>query len=68
MQARPAWRTEGSRATRALNLLEDRGDGQFSNFAAAGPYFTADVIKNGRTMPVLIKPDLQQIQPVDSAG
>lgn len=62
------WHRQGARATRALNLLEDRGDGQFSNFAASGTDFTADVTKDGKLMRVLIKPDLQEIQPIGNVG
>jgi hypothetical protein len=64
----PGWKTEGLRATRALNLLERRGDGQFSNFSASGDDFTADVTKDGRTTAVLIRPDQQQVQPIGTAG
>ena len=64
----PGWKTEGLRATRALNLLENRGDGQFSNFNASGDDFTADVTKDGRTTAVLIRPDPKHIQPIGTAG
>jgi hypothetical protein len=56
------------RATEALNLLEAKGYGQFSDFKAAGHDFTADVTKDGRTMHVLIKPDAHQIEQVGQAG
>ncbi len=62
------WHHQGLRATRALNLLEDRGDGQFSHFAASGSDFTAEVTKDGKAMPVLIKPDRGQIQPIGHAA
>jgi hypothetical protein len=62
------WHYQGQRATRALNLLENRGDGQYSDFRASGADFTADVSKDGKLMPVLIRPDLQQIQPIGHTG
>jgi hypothetical protein len=66
--AQPAWRTQGLRATRALNLLENQTDGQFSNFSASGADFTADVTKDGKTTAVLVRPDRHQIQPLGNAG
>ena len=67
-QSAANWHREGLRATRALNLLENRSDGQFSNFRADGADFAANVTKDGRTMSVPIKPDLQQIQTIGNAG
>ncbi len=51
----------GMRATRALNMLEAAGDGQYSNFVQSGRNFTADVMKNGSSMHVLINPASGQI-------
>jgi hypothetical protein len=67
-QSATNWHRQGLRATRALNLLENRSDGQFSNFRADGADFAADVTKNGKVMAVLIKPDQRQIQTVGDAG
>lgn len=47
---------EGARATDALNLLEAKGDGDFSNFKPAGADFSADVVQNGKTVHVTIDP------------
>lgn len=47
------WRSpdqQGLRATAALNLLEAKGDGQFSNFSPSGRDFTAVVTKDGKTI------------------
>jgi hypothetical protein len=51
----------GMRATRALNMLEAAGDGQYSNFMESGRNFTADVVKGGGTVHVLINPASDQI-------
>ncbi len=70
-QSRTDWRSpdqQGLRATAALNLLEAKGDGQFSNFSRSGRDFTAVVTKEGKTMQVLIKPDSRQIVQMSQTG
>jgi hypothetical protein len=54
---------QSRRATHALNMLEAQGYGDFSHFRKAGDDFTANVMKDGRTMQVLVNPDTNQIQP-----
>ena len=57
------WRSQGMRATEALNLLEAKGDGQFTSFTRSGADFTAEVTKHGKQMQVMINPDTKQIMP-----
>ncbi|HEX2941180.1 MAG TPA: hypothetical protein VHO91_09040 [Rhodopila sp.] len=59
---------DGNRATHALNMLEDQGYTRFSHFQASGQDFTADVVKDGRTMQVRINPDSDAIQPANAAS
>jgi hypothetical protein len=54
---------QAMRATHALNMLEAQGYGDFSHFRRAGDNFTADVMKDGRAMQVLINPGTNVIQP-----
>ena len=50
------------RMTQALNILEARGDGAFSNFhATAGNDFTAQVTENGRQVAVTVDPATSQV-------
>jgi hypothetical protein len=51
----------GDRATMALNALESQGYTRFSNFRPDGRDFAADVIRDGRTMHVLIAPETGNI-------
>ncbi|HET6607438.1 MAG TPA: PepSY domain-containing protein [Rhodopila sp.] len=62
-QAQPeaSWQRQGARATHALNMLEDQGFSQFTNFQADGQNFSADVVKHGHVMQVTINPDTKQI-------
>jgi len=46
----------GSRATKALNLLEAKGYGDFSNFQAKGQDFTATVTQHDRAVTLLVDP------------
>jgi len=46
----------GSQATRALNLLEAKGYGDFRNFQARGQDFTATVTQHDRAVTLLIDP------------
>lgn len=60
--AMPQWHNQGQQATHALNLLESRGYGGFSNFHAVGQNFAATVMQNGKTMHLMIYPNTNQIQ------
>ena len=48
-------------ATRALNLLEAQGYGNFTNFRRAGNDYDATVSQNGKTFPVTVDPATGQI-------
>lgn len=48
-------------ATRALNLLEAKGYGDFTNFHRAGSDYAATVSQNGQSFPVTINPESGQI-------
>jgi hypothetical protein len=62
MSAKPAaGRSAGDRMTAALNLLEAKGYGDFSNFKADGNNFAATVKQNGKSFGVVIEPDSGQI-------
>jgi hypothetical protein len=52
---------QGDRMTRALNLLEANGYGDFSNFQQSGNDFTARVTRNGKPFTLLVNPDTNQI-------
>jgi hypothetical protein len=56
-----ASRPAGDRMTAALNLLEAKGYGDFSNFKADGGNFAASVKQNGQSFGVVINPDSGQI-------
>jgi hypothetical protein len=60
-QPETSWQRQGARATHALNMLEDQGFAQFTNFQADGQDFSADVVKHGHVMQVTINPDTNQI-------
>lgn len=60
--AMPAWRIDGRRATEALNMLEAKGDGGFTDFHAVGRDFAANVMRDGRTIHLLVHPNLNRIQ------
>jgi len=49
------------RETQALNLLEAKGYGGFTNFRPAGNDFTATVTREGRTMNVQVNPQSGQV-------
>jgi hypothetical protein len=49
------------RMTRALNLLEAKGYGAFSNFAPDGKNFTATVTEGSRHFSVIVDPDSDQV-------
>jgi L-lactate utilization protein LutC len=49
------------RETKALNLLEAKGDTQFSHFKADGLDFSAVVAKNGQNSTVVVDPDNGQV-------
>jgi hypothetical protein len=51
----------GNRMTQALNLLEAKGYGDFTNFTAEGGNFTATVDQNGQHFAVLVNPDSGQV-------
>jgi hypothetical protein len=59
---------EGSRATRALNMLMARGYGDYSDFKPQGDNFTATVDYQGRRTPVLIDPGAGKITAYNDAG
>jgi hypothetical protein len=48
-------------ATRALNLLEANGYGDFTNFHPMGHDYAATVSQNGQTFAVTINPETGQI-------
>lgn len=50
-----------ARMTQALNLLEAKGYGDFTNFRADGKNFDATVTQNGKTVTVVVDPDASQI-------
>lgn len=49
------------RMTKALNLLEAKGYGGFTNFKADGSDFTASVMRNGRDETVRVDPDTGKV-------
>ncbi len=51
----------GDRMTAALNLLEAKGYGGFSDFKRNGKDFTASVSQNGQHFTVTVDPDSGQI-------
>jgi Peptidase propeptide and YPEB domain len=50
-----------ARTTQALNLLEAKGYGSFSNFKQDGADFEATVKQNGQSFTVTVNPDTGQI-------
>jgi hypothetical protein len=50
-----------ARMTHALNLLEAKGYGDFTNFRADGKNFDATVTQNGKAVNVVVDPDANQI-------
>ena len=52
-----------ARMTRALNLLEAKGYGDFSGFKQAGTEFAATVMRNGKQTVVTVNPDSDQVTP-----
>lgn len=60
--AMPHWQMQGQRATSALNLLESRGYGGFTDFHAVGRNFAANLMRDGKTVHVLVNPSTNQIQ------
>jgi len=54
---------EGVRATRALNLLEAKGYGDFRDFKRDGQNFQATVQQQGKTMTVVVNPDAHTVRP-----
>jgi hypothetical protein len=68
-QAGSNWKNpaeQGMRATHALNMLEDQRETPFNNFHADGRNFVADVMKDGKTTPMMINPDNGQISPTNT--
>jgi len=57
-------RSEGDRMTKALNLLEAKGDASFTNFRADGNAYRATVSQNGRSFDVRVDPMSGQVTPV----
>ena len=55
-----------SPATDALNLLESKGYGDFSNFHRAGRMYAATVSRDGKTMHLTIDPEAGTIEKRDS--
>lgn len=49
------------RETKALNLIEAKGYGSFTNFKADGKDYTATVMRNGHAMTVRVNPDNGQV-------
>jgi hypothetical protein len=60
--AMPLWVSQGRRATQALNLLEARGYGGFTDFHAVGHDFAANVMRNGGTVHLLVNPGTDRVQ------
>jgi len=52
---------QAARMTHALNLLEAKGYGDFTNFRADGKNFEATVTQNGKAISVVVDPDANQI-------
>ena len=52
---------EARRETRALNLIEAKGYGDFTDFHAAGKNFTAQVDSHGKRVTVLADPDTGRV-------
>lgn len=52
---------QARRETRALNLLEAKGYGDFTDFRADGRNFSAEVDKNGQRVTVITNPDSGQV-------
>ena len=62
MVARPAQSNAvGDRMTAALNLLEAKGYGGFSDFKPSGKDFAATANENGRHFTVTVDPDSGQV-------
>jgi hypothetical protein len=49
--------------TRALNLLEAKGYGDYRNFRPEGGGFAADVNRGGRTETLMVNPDTDSVTP-----
>jgi hypothetical protein len=56
-------RTERDPATTALNLLEERGYRNFSNFHQTGRDFEVSANQNGRTVNVVVDPFTKTVRP-----
>ena len=54
---------DGTRDTKALNMLEAQGYTDFSNFRPDGKNFAADVTQGGKSRAVTIDPDSGTITP-----
>jgi hypothetical protein len=54
-------RAAGDRMTAALNLLEAKGDGAFTDFKQSGKDFVATVTENGQHVRVTVDPDSGQV-------
>jgi hypothetical protein len=52
---------EARRETHALNLIEAKGYGEFTNFHADGKNFTASVMSAGKRYTVTVNPDTGQV-------
>ena len=52
---------EGRRETRALNLIEAKGYGDYTDFHAAGKNFTAQVDSHGKRFTVVANPDTGRV-------
>ncbi|HLB96246.1 MAG TPA: hypothetical protein VJK90_01220 [Acetobacteraceae bacterium] len=60
--ATPRWQTQGRNAADALNLLEAKGYGGFTGFHAVGKDFAANVVRDGRTVHLLVNPYTNHIR------
>jgi hypothetical protein len=49
------------RETKALNLIEAKGYGDYTDFHAVGKNFAAQVMAHGRTLTVIANPDTGQV-------
>jgi hypothetical protein len=52
---------DAARVTKALNVLEAKGYGSFTNFRADGTKYAATVTQNGQPLTVVINPDNGQV-------
>jgi len=53
--------SQARRITKALNLLEAKGYGDFTNFRADGSNYQANIVSGGQPLVVTIDPDSGQV-------